>query len=628
MKRGKKNKGSRKHPKKCSPRMKSTWYRDKKDIPQQAIVPKDLDDFKLNEDAAKNALAFPHSNEHVIEAIKNHYGSPISEDIPRSKRKPKADVHCINEEREKRGLQLITTPSQATAAAKKFAVEQVIHDEWKVYKKWGKRTDWYVSKGLESAMETLELKMRLSGKVGHWKKESEFVGPPKPDNSSKTNGYSFANKKPVVKTGLAPSGLPISEFLEGGKYPPRLHSVTPEWPESVPSPAFLEKEAANNPAFSLTVADVQWYINKMKPDDWPSIIREHVYHTGKEWKPDKSKLLGKSGMSLKAQFDELERDYAAMQVEHWNERVILLDKNEALNEQLGLALQELSFARDQVKMAELHSVTSGHQASKEVKSLSTSQLANLFNVFKVQVKDNPLHAFCTQLGIGIEQEKQIRAQFDLECSQRLAVSHERNFYRRLAERNKLYRTPRVAARVHKEIKSLRRIGNSAGYGAWLQAHAKPPEYVTLCNKRIVFNTVRNEKTTYAKWSDRNNNLNCNKSLNNRVAVIEAQEIERIKALMNTTTYKVLSAVKSAWNYELDPRIRKRDADEAKRSAALRKKSLKDKAAKASRIKEMREQQAEESAKRILNSRCAARGTGPLNGELETLIQEERSKLGS
>lgn len=525
--------------------------------------------------------------------------------------RPKADVHCINEARKARGQPEITTPHMI---AERRKIEYIINSEAKVYSRWADRA--------EESKELCELKyyfkldhrkakaLEYKGRV--FPKKNEVVGPPKPTAIDETNvhqhigslpkgnAYGFAYKKPVIATGLAPSGEPIATFLEGGKYPPKVAEVTQcnqHWPKSVMTKEELEREARNNPSFTPNKADVKWHINNVPPEDWPDIIKEHAYYASGGWKPDNQKLSGGKANVLNGDYEALERDYQELQLEHYRQKDEWISKHEEQQNTIGILYQELHETQMQLKLAELHGVTSGQYASQVESPLSISELATQFNIFKSRWTDNPLNAFFRERRVSGKQRKELRQFFDKQCEVRILLSEERKYYRRLSERSKLYSKPRKAVRVREEVQSLRELGNHAGYAAWLQYNAPSPEYVTLCNKRKAIQAVRHDRTAYANWSANNSSLNCNKAINNRVQLAIMQEEQRVRDIMSTTTYKVLKKVKDVALMEVNPWERKRQADKAKHSHAMRMKSLKDKRIQASRIKRELEDKLERDLQR-------------------------------
>lgn len=597
-----KGKGS-KHQGKKSARLKTVWFKNEKDIPTRAIVPKNIDDMKLKDSAIKNAGAFPNSNEHIIEAIKNGvYPPDFSSTKPKSQQKPSASVHCINEAREAKGLQPIGTP---TAASKRFETQQKILDEMAVYSRWAALSqgrDWYQGKAEWSARVTLKMKEHYSGKAGHESKpdetkKGEFIPASNPDQlclpppeqsnyvmltqdlidkekaTKKQGGYSFAYRKPEVKTGLTPSGKPISDFLQGGKYAPKLHSVTTELHSAHVA---KYRSSANDDRCEDTgllkypgssIAGREWYRNNVPPDYTPDIVHE---------------------------FDALERDLAkALQSKHIlvEDNFDLQEENEALKDEIHLLKSEINFAYweisinrgEDVKPPSLEELRNKHQSSEKVESLSTESLANLFNVFAVRHRDNPLHAFCTVHGVSIEQEQELRAYFDRQCEQRVAVTDERGWCRRMAKR---YKTKpivhRKAVNIKQEIRQLRAIRSN-------NAMCKVRDDLPLMKERMV----------YKRWGTRTARPMCTERINYHqwwVDNLTPQQSED-RSLMVTTTYKVLKKAKDILTAELLPWKRKenkqRAINAAKTKAKLRAKSLKQKTVEASRIKELQEKKLQE-----------------------------------
>jgi len=566
--------------------------------------------------------------------------------------RPKADVHCINEARKAKGQPTITTPD---AIMQQRKIDYIVNSEAKFYESLAARAEKsrvncelrYYSKAEHRKSTALKYK----GKK--FPAKAKFVGPPKPNaitehNIGKVsstlasgNAYAFARKKPVVTTGLAPSGRPISDFLDGGKWPPKkqkLHSVT-HHPYSIPSKNELVIASRNNPAFAPDVPMLKWYINNYAPDEWPDIIKDYVYYLDGEWKPDKKKLASTQATNdyynvgalerdhqravsdfyeykeaaieqheqdtrtideLREYITQLESEFSPVSAVNGSRREYHLDRQvkdlkaqlESVQEENFLMQKELDFAHWEIAISR-----DGEDASQVESPLPVSELATLFNVFKSQWNDDPLNAFCRIYNVPKGKRQALKYKFDRECDLRVLLSDERSYYRRLSRRAKVYEAPRKAVRLRQEIQSLRRLGNHAGYAAWLQNHAPSSEYVTLCNQRNVIQTLRYERGVHSKWATTNRTLGCNKSINNRIELEKAQEIERIKSIMDTKTYKVLKATKTILTAELNPWARKQQAADAKRKAALKKKSLKAKAVKASKIKELQDKKLNESDER-------------------------------
>ena len=600
---------SKKHRGKKSARLKTVWYKDENDIPTRAIVPKNINDMKLKDSAIKNAGAFPNSNEHIIEAIKNGvYPPDFKSTKPKSQQKPSASVHCINEAREAKGLEPISTP---TAASKRFETQKKILKEMEVYSRWAALSysnDWYHSKAEQDARVTLELRLHYSGKAGHeYKpdepKEGEFIPASNPDQlclpppdkvsyemltqdlidkakAKKPNGYSFASRKPEVKTGLTPSGKPISDFVQGGKYAPKLHSVTTELHSAHVA---KYRSSANDDRCENTglrkypgssVAGREWYRNNIPPDYTPDIVHE---------------------------FDALERDLSKALVDKHllaEDNFELQEENEQLKERLYLLEQELYYSNWELSITKGEDI-SDRPASDKVKSLSTASLANLFNVFAVRHRDNPLHAFCTVHGVSIEQEQELRAYIKLRKQQRNSVYLEREWCKVMSEKKPIVHSKSIqrAQRI-RELRALKR--ETGGY----------TEYLT---DKVGTMKMYKERLLYRKWSRRDvptwQGLLDNRAyLHNAVkryeiradkrdrfdamkARVEQRELDR--ALMRTTTYKVLKGIKDVMLMEVNPfkiaanRREKKRAIELDRQAEIA----------ASKIKELQEKKAEEQEMR-------------------------------
>ena len=529
--------------------------------------------------------------------------------------RPKASVSCINEKRKAKGLEQITTPQ---AEIKRREIEKFVLKEADTYSKWAGRSF--------DCKEKCE--MAYYSKLQHRKERAlEYsatahkAGPPKPKPNKISKGYSFANKDKVTHCNPAND----SSISDRDNSPVLLAIEN------------AEIQVRNDPGYVPSVAWVQWFINNCPPTDWPDIVKEYTYYQDSGYFPAKNKILKAKGMSLEAENESLERELAKAQqriaeleddgftvdkeyrinaelhtTRLENGRLIqdlnsihgkheLLEKQlEEAKEEIFMLKQELNFAHWEIAVnrdedpSELQGVT---PASYKSPPLALNKLATLFTVFKSQYNDNPLDAFCRIMNVPEGKRKELRALFDRQCEQRLTVSYYRDFYHRLSERNKVYRKPRSALRIGRELRSLRSLGNKAGYGAWLQSQAPSPEYRKACAKRKAILTVRHERGVFARWATTNRKLRCNKVVNNNHNTAIAKLEQRVIDLMNTRTYKFLKKAKDIALMEVNPFAIKRQRKAEQHSLAMKKKSLKMKRVKASRIKRELERKAEEQTQR-------------------------------
>lgn len=195
------------------------------------------------------------------------------------------------------------------------------------FKHWERRTKefgrercgselWHRNDNGKLSSPSLEKQRELS-KLGHTKPKTKFKKPPslvhnpflKPDSGgyapkSKAAPICVLNQRNRIIHGtepLAPSGLPISEFVTG-KYKPQEKAVvytTPpkyqkEWPfvkqQAKPEPAPTASKhwygtAANDSQMHTldkaraTRVSVQWFINHVEPQNWPSSYHDFVRWT-------------------------------------------------------------------------------------------------------------------------------------------------------------------------------------------------------------------------------------------------------------------------------------------------------------------------------------------------------------
>lgn len=90
--------------------------------------------------------------------------------------------------------------------------------------------------------------------------------------------------KVTGSAGLAPSGLPIRLFTEG-KYKPKEKAVVYTTPKALPPTATRDWRAINDNRYDNAVTDwvsktngmVQWFINHVEPQNWPTHVHNFVH---------------------------------------------------------------------------------------------------------------------------------------------------------------------------------------------------------------------------------------------------------------------------------------------------------------------------------------------------------------
>lgn len=488
MKKPKKGKG-KSNKRKVQGGYKSIWVPDAKGVPQCYIAPKPE---KINEPEFKKK-----------DTIANAISDPESElKVKPSLSKPKAPVTDINLARQAKGLATITTPEQASA---RQGIVRAVMSEVSVYAAWAKRSeddDWYHPESEQAARVDLELKQHYTHLKGHMTQfspvQKDFVGPPKPTNEAKPNGYSFAHRKTEVRTGLSPSGLPISDFLQGGKYPPKEHVVTPS-------------NIENNNEF-VTGARVY-------PED---LIRDY-----EELTRDLSRKI--------IEFSELTEDYCDLKEMLakltdsflYRENKQLKDQVESLKGELWNTKQELNMAMWEISIDHGEPVN-----ASDLSKASLNTLANQFNIWKVQLRDNPLHKFCVDKGVPVETEQMLRDKFDHESYVRCKLSDEHIALERIRIKGTMPKPAANAGRLEK-LEALRQQYN-------------PHVIKKRKQDRLAYlRRVRSERSS-------------------PYAVSKLYHIEQVKFIMDggfdkrvhdehvksTTTYKVLKGAVDLWNTEI------------------------------------------------------------------------------
>lgn len=347
------------------------------------------------------------------------------------------------------------------------------------------------------------------------------------DKAAKPSGYSFAYKKPVVKTGLAPSGKPISLFTT----PTRRSKTNSGPPEGVMSAYDMTLIARNDPSFAPAVKDVQWYINNYKPDDWPEEIVPFVQWTATGPKPNVNAI--KQPVTHKAseayRIAVMQREVNMLKERAEKQRVEikrLTSEFEQAEEELWTTKQELDFvmyeldmrrnsgddgfirhqnqviAEQKDKIRHLHKALGKTSVGTKGPPAVTKTLYNEFKVFVSLNNDNIYKNFLRQTyGTTVGWET-LKGYADLECEQRVAVSDLRSYYRRLSARSKersayAFFAARKAKRLREETKGLLAIQHNA-YRARVDEPAK-------MIRSLDYNQLGKETESYRKWSERSVN---------------------------------------------------------------------------------------------------------------------------
>lgn len=359
--------------------------------------------------------------------------------------------------------------------------------------------------------------------------------------------------------GMTPSGLPISEFLEGGKYPPvskKLQSVTD----------YSHEELATK------YDGLQLELQRVKAD----------YERRLEVRDERITSMEKVLFSLR-QAERVESFSDAHTKDAGAAIVELRDENDSLTRDNTQLRKEIDNLTDDVEKLERHNNVSNNSKAP----LKT--LTNQFELYMVQHRDDPIRNFLRRSGYSLGQCGELRKHFDTEANVRLEANAKRQADRAEYYASGMREKARLKAKtkaesVGNEVFALERIGTRG--------------VVTDCNSAY---QLRKEMQVYKSWGHRTTTPMCAKKLNYHQWWVDnlTPEDAKLRALRTTTTAKVIKPVLTAarkvnelLNYELSPTIRKAEVDKRKAKKLARIKSMRKEKNKASRIKHDQDQKFE------------------------------------
>lgn len=578
MKKGKKS-GIKNQNNNTLARYKTLWVKENEDPAKCLIIKKpEPPQFQLKE----SARAFKDSMSELYGTDKHELDVSADTEPPVKKKKlSKAEKKALRKKAD-------VIPIGSKSLGKTGRSENSTHKQWEAERderlRMAAALEEHIAKDAANSSEVAATKLHS---VTNTPEKDEATG------KATHSGYGFATKStsnvtqlPVKSTsddvpedwyktygtkvidtgrGMTPSGRPITDFLEGGPFAPpkkesELHSVTET----------ANKEEWSYEELATKYDDLQLELYKLKED------YERRLGTRDERITAMEKVLFDLRQAERVeQFNTSHtQNFEVAVIELQEENSYLTKENEELREELAQLMDD---------------VDRGFIASTNSKP-PLKTLANQFELFKVQVRDNPLQTFCNRMGVDQETQGRLRLHFDREFQRREELREkvfpERMVYKRWAwrrEDNPVYVKPRKAVRLRQEIKGLRRIknnvANTASYG-W-----------DLAKERLV----------YKRWANRTTKPMCSKRMEYYQWWMDnlTPEEAHLRALRTTTTAKIIKPILSAvravdkvLNYELSPTKRREEKNRhiAKRNA--KRNAIKKQKEEASRIKREQEKKFE------------------------------------
>ena len=462
-----------KNQKKSLARYKSRWVKNLKGKNECFIVEKpSVITTPLKESAKAMKVAFPHSYEDVIEPT-----------VPIGKVRERATVHPI---RGKPELHTVTKPDEKAELALQIAkleehMQATAPDVEGVH-----------IKPVLTAVPT-------TAKVEDIRKSTpkfEYVLAPKGQTAA-NDLFKYGSVMKDTGAGRTPSGMLISDFLEGGKFPPKkavLHSVTSDdytYEElaelyDMQQVEHLEKIASYESRIEYyrdllsqhekDVYDSEdqrrvsqfnevhdgTYLNKLAGNEKALRLRvERAAETIKELQTNLAYMSKQSGGVTEI---ELQEDLAYLR----HENSELRSEIEGLQAEANLQL----YAYDQV---------SRNNESNSKATLNT--LSTQYNIYASQHRDDPVLNFFRRSTYCESQAGDLRKYFDDECNHRVDMSNVRGVFRKWAS-NKEFKKLGRSVTVRNEVNALRRIGRWAAIIRPIDLphyHCKKLLEVTQCN---------------------------------------------------------------------------------------------------------------------------------------------------
>lgn len=590
---GKKS-GSKTQNKKSLARYRTHWVKDSKGYNEALIVEKptaipSAPDAKLKESTKALKMGFPTSYEDVPE--------PIESVQPPRKRAEVVDI------RGKPVLHGVTTPSKDELAEQIARLSE--HIEATKVSEEGTFVGPY-NPQLSAANDTAKSEV-----IGVTTTATVHELVPKYGSIYKNTG-----------AGMTPSGLPISEFLEGGKYPPKktvLHGVTSrdytyeELQELYDMQQVEIMELKTH--YEQRINNFKELLGEYEKDTYFSEDQRRVAEftsasKGYETEDDLRYKLDRAAAYIK----ELQHDLAIEQAKHdtVSNDVAIIELQEE-NSYLELDNQEKSTIIEDLR-SEMDTLmyvidqSNRHNAGENRSKATLTTLANQFNIYMAQHKDDPVKNFFRSRPYCMSQLGALRKHFDDECDHRVAMSNERAVFRKWSSRTqaplgKAIRARNEIIRIRNEIKGIKTIALNAAImrppeeGKW---YCKKLADVTQCNTDYGASKVYgNQFRPLASGIDHDAYCKVWKELTHIIPraefeVIRKQELrdELYEEVSKTPLFKVVKplvvakrSISKLMNYELSSKKR----NEAKRTAEL---ELKHATEQASSIKRMREEQFE------------------------------------
>lgn len=593
MKRGK-GKKSNKSKKNTLARYRSKWELGKKGKPECKIVPKAEDNTP------------PAAVQKVIDGVRKQNAAIASGNVVPI---TFANVERVNAERKEQGIKPIAS---TTAAGRRAAVMSFIADEVLTYQGWSEKAHERVDRTTMEIAYQQKLRNKAEGKVRARAMYSIL--------KKKLDERVEQEAKPVFdmpKPRLVPpytATSPQNVAFNMWRASQERTALTVDWGKSVHSKQVTDSNIDANagwdsPATKVTdsnrtdtgllkypgstAANAEWYESNMPENEG---AKPDLYKDYEELSFDLSKAIIHNA-ELVEQLNDND-----IEITRLNAEIEKLKEDKAiLNEEIYYAHWELGV----VKGEEIEPINLENLKTVYARALSKptpKTLANLYNVFKVQYRDNSLHAFCSILGVPIEEERKVQAQLDFRKQQLNNVELERAWCKTMSEKQPAkvrFKTQNMQAerawRVYKrEVLTDKKAVMSREF-----VHHSPVLEIFRERKFYTRLSRRNPSKWLGKLEHRQylhdalSEYNVMAGKRKRFAAMQerVRNREADRALMNTTSYKVLKSVKDFLTneHELNPVTRYRNKKAAIAQAEFENKQL----TKASRIKDMREQKTEQ-----------------------------------
>lgn len=226
--------------------------------------------------------------------------------------------------------------------------------------------------------------------------------------------------------GMTPSGRPISDFLEGGTYPPKVRKL-----QSVTTNEYSYEELAEqNDRLQVKLMEAL----------------TSVEHKNNQLSDMEQALLDVRSAERVEDFNQAHTIEEGAVIQQLEEDICYLERDNTL------------LRKDVNKLEDEYDLLEAHHKASEKGETPLSTLANQYRLYMVQHKDDPVRNFLRQRGsTSLGRVKDLKFYLEYEWQISSEVHIESRVYQRWANKAKVYQAPRKAVRVRQEIKLLRKI---------------------------------------------------------------------------------------------------------------------------------------------------------------------------